>query len=326
MKKIKVLPLLLVAPLLTSCGGKVTPKFVKEGDKMEDSKWNEDMNAASKENFYAKSEEGYHKPSFVDDEKSATQEDETIVRGKQTLQESHKYSESKTKFQYDAANAILTSESKSSSKASGKDNAGAKFSSKGSSKSHYSRQKYSADGKDYLITADKEEKEFSKYMDLSESVTITDALETYMMLNVNPTYVNLAFGYLAYSIASEEEKQYYSLYENADKKAFTVAYEKKTENVETKVGDDVIYLTTTVKIWKYQIVIGDANKIETYAYEEDSVSETIKKDVARHGRELKAEDVYTKVTKKAYSSNSKVKDLKLKAMDVSDFKKLGTSW
>lgn len=325
MKKIKVLPLLLVAPLLTSCGGKVTPKFAKEGDKVEESKWSDDMNAI-KENYFINTSEGYHKPSFVEDYKSATEETEKIVRGKESLFEKKSYSEAKTKYQYDAANSILTSESKSSSKASGKDNSGEKFSSKGSSKSHYSRQKYAADGKEYCITADKEEKEISKYFDLSETFSITDALEYYMGWNCGGAYMSFAFGYIAYSIASDEEKALYSFYENADTKAFTIAYEKKTENVETKVGDDVIYTTTTVKIWKYQIVLGDNNKLDTYAYEEDSVEETIKKDVQRHERNLKSGDVYSKVTKKAYSSKGKTKDVKLQAMDVSDFKKLGSDW
>ena len=325
MKKIKVLPLLLVAPLLTSCGGKVTPKFAKEGDKVEASKWSDDMNAI-KENYFLNTSEGYHKPSFVEDYKSATEETEKIVRGKESLFEKKSYSEATTKYQYDAANSVLASESKSSGKVSGKSIDGEKYSEKSSRKSHFSRQKYAADGKEYCITADKEEKEFSMYFELSETMSITDALEYYMGWNCAGGYLNLAFGYVAYSIASEEEQKCFSFYENADTKAFTIAYEKKTENVETKSGDDVIYTTTTVKIWKYQIVIGDNNKLDTYAYEEDSVEETIKKDVERHDRLLKSGDVYSKVTKKAYSSKGKAKDVKLQAMDVSDFKKLGSDW
>jgi hypothetical protein len=329
MKKIKVLPLLLVAPLLTSCGNNVkAPKFVKEGDKLEDSKWNDDMNEAVKGSFYVDTAEDYKLPSFVDEEKGSSSTEETIKREKSVLYEKKSYSESTSKLEYDADALMNKVVSKSKTSQSEKDSNGIKAVSKSSSKNTTTRQKYSEEGKDYCISIDGEEKEFSKYLTLTESIDMEYALKNSMLFSVAPSYVNLGFSYLAYSLLAEDspEKAYYSFFENAGKKAFTLSYEKKEENVETKnASDEVIYTTTTVDTYKYQVVFGQ-DSLEAYGYSEKTITETYVKETSAHSRTLAAGDVYTKVQKSASSSKAKVKKVGLKAVDISDYKKLGTAW
>lgn len=322
MKAKKLLPLLLVAPLLASCGGskKVNPKFAKEGDKVELAAFNTAMNDAAKEGeFVLKSEEGYKLPSLVWTTESQSSSDESVTRGKKAISENNSYSESKYEGQYDSQNALYARSGKSSSTASQKTTSGLNVSQTTSGKVKTMRQAQSVDGKDYMVLANEVSKEYSKVTELSESVTASSYLQSYIKGQFS--WAEMGIALLAAVAETEQYAPYTSLYQNG--KAFTVVYDKLEENVETKdIEEKVVYTTTTHTYYKYQLDYSKADVVKCVSYEEVEKTVTYAQDEDEYAKG----DVYKKVTKSYSVDVATKKEVSLKAVDLASFTKLGKTW
>lgn len=324
MKAKKLLPLLLVAPLLASCGGskKVNPKFAKEGDKVELAAFNTAMNDAAKEGeFIGKSEEGYKLPSLVWTTESQSSSDESVTRGKKAISENNSYSESKYEGQYDSQNALYARSGKSSSTASQKTTSGLNVSQTTSGKVKTMRQAQSVDGKDYMVLANEVSKEYSKVTELSESVTASSYLDSYIKSEFGWAEMGIGILVLALEYMSEQYAPYTALYQND--KVFTAVYDKLEENVETKdIEEKVVYTTTTHTFNKYQLDYSKADVIKCVNYEEKEITVTYAQDEDDYAKG----DVYKKVTKSYSVDVATKKEVSLKAVDLSSFTKLGKTW
>ena len=326
--KIKVLPLLLVAPLLTSCGNNVkAPKFVKEGDKIDATALNDKVNEIAKANpLILVGDEKF--PSFVANRASSSSMDETIERGGKVIHESSNYSESKIKYEYDQSKPMIQSSSKSKSSASLKSKDDVTSTTKTNSKYTTARQVYT-DGEDkHVITVDVNEKEYSSYLKISESSSAEDIINGYITLSVSDfTTFGLVAGLLP--LMPEDQQKYYTCYANEGKKAYTVVYEKEFDKVEDKTDDVLNYTQEHKTSNKYQLILGKDDSFKVLIYEEDSYTETYARDFKNTAHSTYSQfakgDVWKKVTKRAYTYEMSKKDVSLKEIDISSFAKTG-SW
>lgn len=245
MKKIKFIPVLAMAALLSACelGGPSVkaPKFAKEGDKVEAAAFIEDALKAIKELEVYKAEPSY-KDRFVKVNNSNSEE-EFLKRGnKKVNQYSYKKSSDMTfEFDFDSYVAYGTMEEKVSStdkSTSSSSNRTANM------KTSTYLQKVTHEGKNYFASVSKDSKKMMGYAEITE-LTPEKALFESIYASGEKQYLTLttavSFMESEYPSFTDEEKAKYNFYKNGD--VYTITYEDTREG-EYKY-DDVIYYTTS---------------------------------------------------------------------------------
>ena len=114
MKKLNILPLLLVAPLLTGCGGSVkAPKFADKGEEVAGDKFAADLLEVSSQAAFAKEDAI---GSLVMKSINANSNEEKLTRENKAIQTTIEYSEDSSEMKYDATNKLVKGSAKGSSK------------------------------------------------------------------------------------------------------------------------------------------------------------------------------------------------------------------
>lgn len=319
MKKFKVLPLLLVAPLLTSCGKSYkAPKFAKLGDSVAPETWNEKFNEAMDTvKLIPTGEEKFKSLVAVDD--GGSQNDISVKRGKNVVESYSDYYKYKTTHKYDSANLLFESAGKSESITSEKNSSGYKSETKSKTNSLSMKQVAKVEDKYHIVTVDEKLKSYTRYIETTEESKVDD-FNSVIAMNVGLPFITIGLIYTSYEMQDEETKKDYTFYQND--KVFTVEILHKEENKEYKVADEVKYITNETQLVRMQAQIISESKVKLVSYEETKTTKTYSVD---YGDYYKG-DVYERVYKTGSSYEVELKDVSLKAVDLSDYARLGTAW
>jgi hypothetical protein len=316
MKKIKLLPLLAVIPMLASCGGKpAKPKFAKFGD------------VITAEEFDTKCEAARKKTVLVLDllpagisKKSSVEYTETVHnRNKKALSSDVHVKESNDELKHDVKNAVV--EGKATSKDTRNIKTKATSSSTNENKSSaYTIQETKIDDNKFVVTAYKKSKQFEKISKITDGLntakTILDDLVRDFLDDGETEVYGLRS---AYAIASEEGKKNYKFYQND--KIFTIEFKKDIDE-EYKPADKVLYVDKGTEEKVIQIEL-DKDKLSykfwhlkeyEREYKSDYSSDQAKGDVSKY------------VTREVKEGTWQRKDVTLKALDLANFTKVGASW
>ena len=317
MKKIKLLALLAVVPMLASCGGKPSkPKFADVGKEVKFEKFTED------------GEKAYMKMDFMKEKALGS----GILKGKSQVYISTKGVARGLEFsfiqkeseqieaKYDQKNAIIQTSTKKEGGAA-YDNVfapGHIMEGSDSESSTVSLQFSKVDKKNSIVSATKEAKEYSveyEIKDLKEAQKHFDGEMKGRLLNVLAQFGDAIS---EYNSASEKEQKYYKFYENGN--IFTIEASIE-ENESHKVDGKVDYVVNGKSEVKYQIDFTNG-KFKSVAW--GSIESTIefKKDTEYNGQSFKAGDKMVSDTKMASEESFTAKDLTLKAFNLSDYTRI----
>ena len=314
MKKIKFLPLLLVAPLLTGCGNNVkAPKFDKAGEEVAADKFAADLDEKYTAASFAKEDK---LGSLVLKSKVADQQITKDVRAdKLVIEDFNEYYEQNTTLKYDAANSLASADISINGKSTEKTQYG-KTTGKAAQKDTMFIQKYSKDGSDYAVRGSKKAKELQNPTPLTEVMPMDVYCDTMVKMSLASQGADVSDAIAAYMGASEEERKNYKFYENGN--IFTVEYAKTIEAQEHKNAEDKVdYVTSGSQNYKVQIDLTDG-KWKSKLYREVISKTEYKLIVDEH---LEGEVIEDKRLS-SQDVTAELKDVKLKAVDVSGYKEV----
>lgn len=267
MKKLRLIPLLSLAALLSACslfGGKAKePKFSKEGDEVTYEKFQEQYSKAYMDS------ELYDTDSKLGDRslKGTASYSSTDLhkRGKKEInKEEDSYTvKGEAQFDYDNLVAKSTAEIKRTSKESSPEGTG---SSTQTMKSEEYYQFTKIDGTKYLVEANAKTQVYSPYRSVSSSSDEKDVFDLFVRSNFS-SYSYMFGNYIPNS--KEEAKDY--LFYNNDDVLFTIVY---NEDDEEDVSYGTVKTKSKIKVQidltdgKQAIRVSAVNKTET-SYSKD---------------------------------------------------------
>ena len=315
MKKLNILPLLLVAPLLTGCGGSVkAPKFADKGEEVAGDKFAADFLEKSSQAAFAKEDAI---GSLVMKSKSANSQEEKLVREKKAIKTTTEYSESSSEMKYDATNKLVQGLSKGSSKGTQTD-INAKASGSSSTSVHVYIQEYTKGENKYVVMAEKESNMLQAVSPVTELSPVDKIFDGYIKEGIGEQGAYVVAAVAAYAAADEEEQKNYKFYEKD--KVFTVEYKQVVENKEHKNSDDQVdYVVSSTTSYTAQLDLTDGAWRQKY-YKEVSTKTEYKLDGTYSGEYQFAGDVFEEKTLKSEDVKADYKDIKLKAADLSGYK------
>ena len=312
MKRTRILPFLLLLPLLSGCKDEFKePKFKKLGDKIEYSAFKEALDNLYKENVFLKSEENYYRPSYKGESVKETYKTSTQKRLKDTLYEGKSYSKTTINLQGDAKN--LVSKRVQEHKATSEEHDSTCSSTSAStSKATYYDQPYSQFGSNYFVTAclesetflfDLEENKETENRSMKDMYEAGFSAATATMSSLFTTYMTM------YNASTDEKKAEFSFYKNKD----VISTEYNHTDVNEKDG----YAIENNENTKFQIDLSNKDKIEFTYYKEVKTKETIKQS---KGSDI-AGDVTETTNKSLATVNIQKKNVNLKSTNVDKFTK-----
>ena len=336
MKKIKLLPLLLAAPLLVGCGAKPSePKFVEMSKKelVTGDKFGVDFEAA-----FLKSEFGVAKllPSSVLKIESKIYNEQSIDFDGKTIAKGTTGINAKAEAKYDKANKVISvveSEEDSSSAKTSEGSSGGSLSYK--STTYYQEAKVNKEK--YVVAANKEEKTIANYQKLGEKKAqeVVDG----KMKGLASEWANGYYCEGVYSLyeiymdavydGDTKEAAKYKFYEKG--KIFTIEYSSEVKKEDVKYYETVVGKKYSKVFKKVQIdlTVGK-EKATSWSTEEESIE--IKKDYYEYDfYSGTATTHYKGNTEKSLSQSSEVvtfehKDVNVKPLDISKFVQVGNKW
>lgn len=313
MKKLTILPLFLVAPLLVGCGTNVkAPKFAKAGEEVSCEKFGTDLLEKKEAAAFSKEDKI---GSLVWKNKSASKRTIKDVRAdKLVVKDSVNYNELNVTMQYDASNYLIQGSQKAKSSTVEKTQYEDEKTEQNANVNMFI-QEYAKNDKKYAIYGNKESKELHGAAELGESLTIADYVDgnmKNMLAQQGTTVVSIV---VQYETLTDEEKAKYKFYENGN--IFTVEYKSEKED-EHKDGEDVvIYKTKTSNYSKIQLDLTDgAWKLKMY--QEDTIETEYVKDDEDYDH-LAGEKIVDKRLSMA-DGEAKYKSVKLKAVDTAGYR------
>lgn len=271
MKKLRILPFLLVLPLLSGCEEEINePKFVSAKNKVEYASFVENLENAIKENSLLKSEEGYYRPSYESTFSMLGSEDANTKRDDDTVGQSTAFTKNTLKVRGDSKNLVSrrVQESENSIETSDKTT---KSSLTSQSKSNYYGQAYSQDGAEYFAEVQLEGKYYvidKDYDKATEEVTIQDHYESEFLLTTAVMKALLISFKAKYETATDEAKSKFNFFEKNS--IFTAELETK-DTIDT-----VDSLTSKNEKIKFQLDLSNKNSVKFTHYNVTEQTSTIK--------------------------------------------------
>lgn len=247
----KSLLVLVVAPLLVSCSGKMkAPEFADYGSKVD---WS---------NFTASLEEAYLGSAHVQDDFLKSLEikkdyqstlNTESKRNDKTVEISNSSTSNLELHKFDAKDSLYEIDVNYSNNTKSKSSYG-----KGSNSESEQRvvmyQQNVVDGKSYVLSVDKTRKEYSKLAEIGDDMTAEKILDIAAKDSVS-SVVNRFIPRVPTQVEAEAEDTKYSLYVN--NRVFTITYIDE-DTVENKNTDDVTLNTIVTKTEKiYQVNLTD---------------------------------------------------------------------
>lgn len=316
MKKIKLLSLLAIVPMLASCGGKPSkPRFASYGKEVSYKTIVADRSkVASKADFM--SEKALGSGVFKSKDGSYVSIEGTINADKFSMVIK---SAEESEFKYDQKNAIVQNTSKSESVTTSKSSGGSTNIGDNSSTTS-SIQLGKVDKKSCLIQATKESKEYVKLFETDKkgAQAKLDVRAKSMLGNAADEF---EAGLLHYEVLDKKEQKNYKFYENGNIFTVEVKFEKEESH---KTDGKVDY----VEKYKYEVAsqIDFTNgKFRAVSWGSIDLSVEFKKDVNYVIPEIgmpgqyKAGDKITCDMKMASEESFTAKELTLKAFDLAGY-------
>lgn len=311
MKKLKFLPLLLVAPLLIGCNNVKSPKFADNGEEVAGDKFMADLAEKSLATAYNKEDA---LPSLAVKSKRSSKEYSARTRKDAGFKASYERNYSTTtSMKYDAANVLMDGKVSSKTKRKEVSNYGKEIGNEKESRNMF-YQEFAKGDKKYLVMGTKEEKKLQAISQVTEENPASKVMDMFVKTAVASQGSDLNNLLNAYAGSTEEEQKNYKFYENGN--IFTVEYKYSVENEESKDGEDkVIYVTNASYYKKAQVDLTDG-KWKALFWNESSVKQEYKQD---YGIYFEG-DVYESKDLTSEETIAEYKDAKLKAQDVSGYK------
>ena len=251
----KIITLMLVLPLLAGCGKNVkvkSPKFADMGSELEVDKFGEEFEKVMDESELAKED---LLPSSLFKSSSASVSKDEWTRGKNSIRTSKSGTKSESTTKIDMRNVIIASEGKSNTFLEAK-TADSSSTDESKSKTNATVQEYKGEKYSHLAIVNQLDKTYYSVGAIPEDKDAKWQLDQYArgLMGSYTTTINSIIHYFPYM--PEEEQAKYKFYQSD--KVFTISYEEKVENEETKnLKDEVVYVTNSSKSIKYQLDLTD---------------------------------------------------------------------
>lgn len=317
MKKIKVFPLLIFVPMLASCGlsKPSSPKFADVGKEVKFDKFQTDLMEASGKAIF-NSEKAL--PSGILKSKKAIFYSQIMKRGKEKLMDYDVLQNENSELKYDKENKIVKEVVENKSDIQGKSQT-EKAIEVVNGKTTRVYQEGEKDNKKYVLEVRPDLKEIYKEADLS-GIKIAAYLDTFVKTKVGSTADNIFSEiFMEYASSGEKEKKNYKFYEND--KIFTIEYKLDLKE-DVKDGDEKVYLKRiTTRESKIQVELNDKKpQFKQWTTCKITGEYTRNFDIYKKG------DFGELVEQASLEYSYEVKDVKLKAVDVSKFVYMGEAW
>ena len=315
MKKIKLLPLLCVAPFaLTGCNKVNKPHFANKGDKVSTEKFEELLDARLEKSTFITSEKI---PSFEVTYSMKTSYESVFKRGKKTVHKSSSFSRSKSSTKVDTKNNVAEEKQNYRGVVKTKDKEG-KSREVYKSKEHIFYQEASKDGKKYLAQVNANKKEYKLSGTVGREFSIEDAIQSYAQEELT-RFSWFAFGFIENNYDDEDATCYNK------KDVFTVELKEEDNYTETGVSEeDIVFTEKSVAKSTYQVQFLKNDGIKFVMYDEYTFDREFKQafeEEDSEGNSVNATkgDTHKYTTKSSYVIELKKKDVKLKAQKISKY-------
>ena len=336
MKKTKLLPLLLALPMLASCGIKKPsqPKFAKvsDADKISGAKFVEGVEKETLDLDFLGSKALPSSEMKLDTKYSLKRE---LLRGKKNYRGEEDARNATVVSKLDAKNNLVEYDYREKSNYVFT-KAGVESKSGDDTKYTDVYQEAKVDGKKYFVVVDKAGKEFTKSAKIEGDVTVAkaaDAVAKEKAIDISDGVHGYNLGNLVSSyssaVASDDkaEMKKYSFWKKD--KVFTIEYKSEDKDVEVKQAEKVVAKRTIIESYKAQIDF-TKGKVKSLVW---STFEMTYKVLKNHsGFDYVGSFVYAKDDVDTYkwvaaeTTTYEHKDVKLKALDISNFTKIGETW
>ena len=317
-KLVKILPLVLALPLLVGCGKNVkAPKFADYGSKLSADDFETEITKVLADSSLSKEAA---LPSMIMKKEYKLHLTQKEVFNKKKTFVYDRYDENKAEAKYDANNATMSASTidKGTDKS---DDALTDFDQTIKYKNTYYYQGAKVEDKEYLVSVDSKHKQYSPEGVIGEGETVASVLDAYVKDTIyNGLLDNISYYAGQYANASDEEKKFFSFYQNGN--IFTLVYEYHSGNHEFKIGDDVIAMTEENNKIVVQSTFADGD-FKSIFYLESTEHIDYKSDYYSGGRYHPKGSVYDKDDRSYTVMTAKNKDVKVKAADLSKYAKVG---
>lgn len=256
MKKIKFIPILAVAALLSGCNsGGISvkaPKFAKEGEKVTDTKFMEDFSKAVK-GLDIEQSPLEKLDSRVLSYSACASVDTSVKRGKKEIFKQSNKESVKSSYEFDSENLRVHFKEEDRFATSKKSVTQPEYKqeAKGVTERYY--QKYEKDGKSYVVTVSPKEKTVTKYYELNEITTLLSVCNSYLAgAEEDAISFDVLYDlYTDWEDQSEATKSRYEFFENGT--VYTWTYKYEVESNADKYNTKIVYAE------KWQLDVNENN-------------------------------------------------------------------
>lgn len=314
MKKIKLLPLLLIVPMLSGCGDKPSkPSFAKVGEEVSAKQFTEafqkELNKASFMNEKLL-DSGIFKSDArrlnINEGKKNGSKPRAEIRENEKLE--FKYDKENVLMEqvYDGGSSMVLKSDESNMAESNEANQTMFF------------QKAKENKKDYLVIAIKEDKEYDKVAALSKTVTAQKLLDTMMKASIAQAGQHIMSVVSEYPSMDEEEQETYRFYKNGS--IYTIEHEDELSDSKSKDGK-LVYVGEGKAEEKIQIDLTEGKLKAAYW-----INHEARIDYKRDDEGFKKGDYIITKAQASHVASFVAKKVTLKAQDLSNYVRLGLDW
>ncbi len=319
MKKLtKILPFILIAPVLVGCGKNVkSPKFADLGNKLEAAAWTEAAqkvildSSLSKEDFL---------PSHVLKMERKQRVQQKTVFNKKTIFQYDDFLSASSNAKYDADNVLMSGSYQDETKFNIKDKHG-KETENSKSKDTFNYQQTRVDDKDYVVYASNKFKEYNPVGEISEDNSAKKILDGEVKSTIYSGLTDsLSYYYDEYDSGSDEQKKLYSFYQNGN--VFTIVYDYHSGVVEFTVGGKVIAKSQENTKIIIQADFTEGKFKSVYYLESTDVYDYLE-DYQSNGRFYPKGSHFERKDNSSEVSTAVAKSVKVKAVKLDKYAKIG---
>ncbi len=308
-KKLLFLPLVLVAPILASCGGVKAPKFANEGNNVDAATFASDFQATLEKFDYHKEDKV---GSTVVKDNSKEETNDKIYNGKVNLSEYKIKKDSTIVWNGDTENLVASKVEKTTKSSVAKQD-GISLKSNDKIRTDEQVQAATYDGKNYCVAVDNKNKLYAPLVELDETITMAFAIDSVIKDTISEYYNDILTILASYASSSEEDQAKYKFYENEN--IYTITFEEKIENKEyTNSDGDVYKVENSTDSSKWQIDLSNG-KFAYKTYSEYSEKIEYKLNYGSHA----AGEIEETVTKRSHDVNGEAKSINIKAANLEGY-------
>ncbi len=319
MKKLKFIPVLAVAALLSACGSNgvsvKAPKFAKMGEEVSFEKFDEEINKRFDGLDFLK-EDLLNSKSLAG--KGSSFVSEKLTRGKKTITESTMKDSNEAKYELDMKNYIAKMSGESKEEVINKSNS-TDSKSTSNDKGVYYIQEAEHEGQKYLVYVDSANKLVELMTPLSETVKAETYLDQVRKQSITQSINYASLNYLLTSMASWSEEQFkgYKFYQNGDTFTYTYSYE---ESRESKDSDENLIGTESIKVEEKCQYVLEGNHVKfAYSSEQTTKMEFAIDYTVNPSLLAKAGDVYEEIYNVYREAEAKDAKVSLKAVKTDGY-------